>query len=148
MVRVCIISLILLLIFASSCSNKQRKLDCNKLRNGRFYYKSIISDAGSKIERNDSIQIVINEKTGKKETERIKWLGPCVYEVLPFSNLKDDSTGEELLSAKVSILSISKDYYTFNVSNKLNKTGYNDTMWIVYLVGGFKPIGKIFPTEN
>ena len=73
---------------------------------------------------------------------------PCVYEVLPFSNIWDDSTGEELLSAKVSILTISKDYYTFNVSNKLNVTGYNDTMWIVYLVGRTKPIGKTFPAEK
>lgn len=148
MVRACIIFLILLLIFTPSCSNKQNELDCSNLKNGKFYYKSVISAAGSKIERNDSIQIVINEKSGKKETERIKWLGPCVYEVLPYSNIMDDSTGDELLSAKVTILSVSKEYYTFNVSNMLNKTGYNDTMWIVYLVGGFNPIGETLQVDN
>jgi hypothetical protein len=130
-----------------SCS-ADLKNDCNKLKIGQFYYINKKTGIQYTVKRNDSIQTEINGKTGEIKIKKIKWIESCMYELQSPSKMSDDSTDPnrkiviESLPAKVSILNYSKDYYVFNSSSGLDKTGYNDTMWIVYLLGGFKSIGS------
>ena len=60
------------LFIISSCFHPDEK-KCIKLKQGEFYYKSKKSFEGARIVRNDSVQIVTDEKTGEKIKEKIVW---------------------------------------------------------------------------
>ena len=118
------------LFFIISCSSSD-VTKCSELKRGEFYYKSRKSFAGSTIKRNDSIQIVTDKETGKEQKEKIEWIDPCTYMLYPFLDDKDDSSNPDFfLPIEVTILDITKKYYTVNVFNDHYKTNFNDTVWI------------------
>lgn len=110
-----------------SCSNSDEK-KCSKLKRGEFYYKSKISFAGSTIKRTDSIQVVTDEETGKKQKEKIEWINPCVYMLYPFPD--NDSLNPDLFPVKVEILDVTGKYYTVHVSSQQYKADFYDTVWV------------------
>ena len=101
------------------------------MKRGEFYYKSKDSFEGSKIERNDSMQIVVDNKTGEKQEQKIAWIDSCTYVLYPLPGNKNDSLYPGLFPIKVTILGVAKEYYTVNVSSEYYKTNFNDTVWIV-----------------
>jgi hypothetical protein len=112
------------------------------LKRGEFHYKNRISFGGSDIKRYDSIQIVTDVLTGKRQVQKIKWIEPCTYILSPLPDsglLSWDS-----FSVKVTILAVKEKYYTAHVSSQQYKADFNDTVWIVKLIGGFRSIGEIF----
>lgn len=132
------------LLFIVSCSDSDKK-ECKELRNGEFYYLSKISLTGSTIIRNDSIQIVTNNATGEEQKERINWIGPCTYLLNPIS--ETNSTKSDLFPVKIDILEIREKYYRIHVSSERFIKGFNDTIWIRKLIGGFTSIGKVFSSD-
>ena len=109
----------LLFIFLySSCQpqyeSKASKTDCNKFKKGKFLHQSQGDPSIYKIERTDSIQTEIIGKTGDFVNLKIRWTGPCTYE-LTFLNQhlnSIDSISESLqksLIVKVEITNVRND---------------------------------------
>ena len=79
------------------------------------------------------MQIVIDERTGKKQKEKLEWINLCTYKVYPFLVNKNDSLNPDLFPVKVTVLNMTKTYYTVNVFSDHYKSNFNDTIWIVKL---------------
>ena len=75
------------------------------------------------------MQIVTDGQTGKKQKEKIEWIGPCTYTLYPFPD--NDSLNPDLFPVKVAILDVTKKYYTVHVSSGHYKADFTDTVWIV-----------------
>ena len=130
-----ILSFCLFLILSCSVSGEKK---CNKLKRGEFYYKSKVAFEGSSIKRYDSMQTVTDKATGREQKERIEWLDPCTY--MLYALPENDS----LFPVKVKILDVADRYYTVHISSQQYKTSFNDTVWIVGLIGGFKALSETF----
>jgi hypothetical protein len=107
----------LLSIFLA-CSQSSKHLDCSKFRSGKFLSHSAF-DQHTIIERNDTIQLETNDKTGLTMRARIKWISPCVYQLL--NPEQNDSTGlfKPMLGGKtmtVRIIIAEKDYCVYEAS--------------------------------
>ena len=122
-----ILSISVFFIISWSCTGKK---DCSKLRDGEFYYKGDSSFAGSIIKRNDSVQIVIDKKTGKRLEEKITWVDSCTYVLCPLPGTEYDSSSSDLFPITVTVLGITKKYYTVNITSRHDSTDFNDTVWI------------------
>ena len=114
----------------SSCSYPDEQ-KCSKLKRGAFYYKSSGSFEGSRIERHDSVQVVIDQSTGEKTKQKIVWVDPCTYVLYPFPGSDSNSFNSDLFPIKVSVLEITKKYYTVRVTSWDRKSDFDDTAWIV-----------------
>jgi hypothetical protein len=127
----CSIAYIFLIFWClASCSHRDEN-KCSKLKQGEFYYKGIGAMEGSIIDREDSVQTVTDEKTGKKVKEKIVWANPCIYILYPFPESSADVLNSDLFPIKVSILAITKKYYTVHVVSWDHKSDFYDTAWIV-----------------
>jgi len=86
---------------------------------------------GSIINRADSVQTVTDEKTGKKVREKVIWADPCTYILYPFPESSPDVLNSDLFPIKVSVLEVTKKYYTVRVTSWDHKSDFRDTAWIV-----------------
>jgi hypothetical protein len=125
---------ILILYLTSSCNSTSQILECDKFRNGEFYLKLKLDNSTYSIKRNDSIQVESNIATGESVTSKIKWTGPCEFEMLFLSQSNDspDSIIKFLQDKPVRsrIIKIGKSYYVFESrTDNINFT-YTDTMWL------------------
>jgi len=118
------------LVFSLSCSHSDKKR-CSQLRNGEFYYKGKEPLEGNRIVRNDSVQVVTDERTNERLKERIVWTGPCTYKLYPFPRSKPGIMNSELFPLTVRILEVTDKYYTVHVASGDGKTDFKDTAWIV-----------------
>ena len=114
----------------TSCSHTDEKR-CSKLRTGQFYYKSKEPITGNRIERNDSVQVVTDEKTGERLKERIVWTDSCTYTLYPFPDSRPGILNSELFPLTVRILEVTDKYYTVHVVSGDGKTDFRDTAWII-----------------
>lgn len=125
---------IILITFFASCSPQSPQLDCSAFKSGRFSVNMKGDSAVSLIERNDSIQIETNLKTGSISKNKIKWIGPCEYELIYVSQNSQsvDSITSYLQShtLKVAILKTEKSYCIFESTMEGIKGIYIDTMRI------------------
>ena len=121
-------------VFIWSCSTSNEK-KCSKLKRGEFFYKSSETFNGSSIVRNDSVQLVTDQKTGETTKQKVLWVEPCTYVLYPFPGDKPEILNSDLFPIKVSILEITKKYYTVHVTSWDRKSDFEDTAWIVKLVG-------------
>jgi hypothetical protein len=110
--------LLFIIVLYSACQphyeNKASEMDCNKFRKGKFLHQSQGDPTIYKIERTDSIQTEIIGKTGDFVNLKIRWTGPCTYE-LTFLNqhiTSMDSVSEYLqknMKVKVEITNVRND---------------------------------------
>ena len=111
--------------FILSCASPKEN-ECKQLRRGEFYYKASDSFGGSTIRRNDSIQLVKDNETGKEQLEWIVWIEPCIYMLYPLPEKKDTT----LFPVKVTVLEVAEKYYRAQVYSKEYKADFTDTVWI------------------
>ncbi len=145
-------SLVLLSIILSlaGCYDKNYSLKCDNLRIGEFGFRE--GERRYKIERNDSVQIEIDESNDSVIEFDIKWMSSCEYE-LTFKRVikkgKDTSYMQfKFPIVRTRITSIkSGQYYIFKSKVEGSSTELMDTMQIIRLVGGFKSLGESFKQE-
>lgn len=69
--------------------------NCQKIRNGKFYYYTKKSREKINIDRYDSLQLETNAETGRDSIKsKIIWIGSCKYEM--FINALSDNTLSEV----------------------------------------------------
>ena len=102
------------LFFITSFSLKNTN-ECDKVKNGKFYYYSKISRDKVDIERFDSIQLETNTNNGHLLRNKIIWKGDCKYDMFinALSNSKLKTTDSLIAStpATVEIKKIGTTYY-------------------------------------
>jgi hypothetical protein len=127
---------LLYIILLASCGFSQKKLDCQKLRNGNFLYRSKIGNEyrSYSIKRKDSLQIEINLKTGDTSIYSVRWTGNCSYNIffLRSTNPIKDSIrqADKNIATRTEILSATDDYYIFSGKSDNHYFTLVDTLWI------------------
>jgi hypothetical protein len=118
-----------------SCSDQQPipKPDCSLVRNGKFELKDNLSGHLYHIERNDSVQREINEKTGFGVILKINWKDSCEYELIDLGFIINgkDSLAQDLnpVPMRVQITKITPNYLVCRSIMKGSAT--IDTMLII-----------------
>ena len=101
----------------SSCKSP-KSLDCSKFKIGTFKYFAVQTGNRYIIERNDSLQIERNLRTGTVTTLKIEWTGQCEYDLILLtrqsSPLDTLTKFQQKLVVKTKILKVTKDYCVFS----------------------------------
>ena len=112
---------------------KMSSFDCSRFRKGRFMYHT--EDMKVFIVRNDSLQFEKNAKTGKVDTLKISWTGPCSYDLSnlssfnPYPHMPDSIFRKPLHTV---ILNSTKQYYCFEATKAGISLIYRDTIWVIH----------------
>lgn len=123
------------LFCVSSCSSK--KDTCTDFRTGKFRNISKFTRDTLSIERNDTLQIETNYKTGEIHKGRVYWVSDCEYYLTYLTPVMPeklpDSVRQYIQShqLKVSIIKTTTDYYIFNAHMDGIKETLTDTMWVL-----------------
>jgi hypothetical protein len=119
-------------LFAACGTPTPKECNCSKFKNGHFIYKAQ-SGFTYTIERNDSIQLETDVKTGDYTKLRIKWRDSCNYEVLMMETTIATSDSmknvRKTIPFRIRIVSTAKDYYTFRGQREMGKI-VTDTIWV------------------
>ena len=114
------IGIILAILLSLACKNLT---DCEKIRNGAFYYYAKRTREKINIHRTDSMQIETDDKTGSLiSRSKVVWKADCKYDMFlnAFSNVK--LTGDDSIiavtPAHVDVIAIRDSFYICTV--KLN----------------------------
>lgn len=118
-----------MIVLYSSCQpNYERKAtqtDCDKFKNGKFFHRLSQDPSLYKIERNDSVQTEFIGKNGDFANLRIKWTGPCSYELAFLSQYISgvDSIPESYknINVKVEIINVRNDTCFIIADNGIEK---------------------------
>jgi translation initiation factor IF-1 len=129
-----------IVIIVLSGFNKTSEQNCDAYKTGKFYIFNKTRKQKINIERKDSLQIETNELTGDITISKVKWTGPCDYELffnyMTPKEVSKDTTVKRVFDANVDtplqikILSGTDSYYVFEA----NKDGFQtlrDTVWLV-----------------
>ena len=149
---------LLIIIPVFSCKSDKDPADCSRFKKGRFLLKEKLNRINYIIDRNDTVQVELNENTDTIVVMGIKWVSECEYEFRRKyrarynrnNMLREPIIGEsniDTLPLKVKIAASGKNYYVFEAKHSRFGYVYIDTMWQYNRAGGFKPIGEIFPGE-
>jgi hypothetical protein len=109
------------------------KLNAINLKKGKFFHRSQGDPILYKIERTDSIQTEFIGKTGDYVNLKIKWTGPCTYE-LTFLNQHINSmdsvseSDQKNMKVKVEITKVRND-----TSFVITSDGSDELPGIVYI---------------
>lgn len=114
--------------------------DCDKYRTGKFYIYNKSNKQRINIERRDSLQIETNELTGDFTVSKVKWTGPCDYELffnyMTPKEVSKDKNVQRIFDTntdaplQIKILSGTDSYYVFE-AGKRGLKNLRDTVWIV-----------------
>ena len=116
MIKSNVISISGFLFMLFSCSDQQpiQKPDCSLVRRGQFELKDNLSGHLFHIERNDSVQREINQKTGFGVILKIDWKDSCEYELIDLGFIINgkDSLAQDLdpVPMRVRITKITPNY--------------------------------------
>ena len=117
------------ILLANACQTqyekKASKTECKKFKTGAFFHTAQGDTTIYRIKRNDSVQTEFIGETGNYVNLRIKWTGPCSYE-LTFLNqhiLGPDSVSNpsQFRKVQVDILSVSGDTCFVIADNGVNR---------------------------
>ena len=117
----------------SFCSS--RKSTCIGFQTGKFRNISNFTRDTLSIERNDTLQIETNSKTGEIHKGRVFWISDCEYHLTYLTQVMPeklpDSVRQYIQShpLKVSIITTTREYYIFNAHMDGIKETLTDTMW-------------------
>lgn len=125
------IGIIVAVIVSMACDNLS---DCDKVRNGNFYYYSKSTREKIIINRKDSLQIEFGQDTRDQITSKIVWKGDCKFDL--FINALSDTKliGDDSIIANtpahVEIIAITDSFYVCNVEFNVFDTSFRrrDTM--------------------
>jgi hypothetical protein len=116
------------------------KQSCEKYKTGKFYIYNKLNKQRINIERRDSLQIETNELTGDMTISKVKWNGPCDYELffnyMTPKEVSKDTSAQRIFNAnadtplQIKILSGTDSYYVFEAS-KQGFQSLRDTVWLV-----------------
>jgi hypothetical protein len=130
-----VVSTLTVLIF--SCVTSPDSGDCGQFKNGKFIFHLRGQNPGEdiyfSINRQDSIQMESDKKSGNYTKLRLHWTDKCKYETLvlestyPFSDSVQNS--RKTIPMKTEIIAWTKDYYVFS-SHRGNSPTMTDTMWV------------------
>ena len=136
-----IVLITLFVIFNISCSNIEKKIDCEQFKDGKFYLKGRHSNEEYIIERNGYIQTETTKRTGNIVSMSVKWVNPCTYELIFKELIRNDTIaadGKKVIikikddsPVSTSILKVAKNYYVFGIGKSGYNYEYSDTMWII-----------------
>ena len=132
---VIILAAVTFLLSQFACHLKKNDKNCERFKNGKFLYHSEDANSYTIITRTDSIQTERDSATGKILYSKIKWLGPCEYELrlwkgsAPFS----DTVYEYLRSYPVNtkIVKAENEYYIFESTTEGSDVKLIDTMKVL-----------------
>ncbi|MEI9947213.1 MAG: hypothetical protein WDN26_23730 [Chitinophagaceae bacterium] len=131
MIRKQEIIFIVISCFLFSCGGKKPYVDCRYFWTGKFRLNSKLDTTVYIIERNHSIQMETDSKTGKTIPVKIKWLDDCTFELEAKKEKIDTALAFENLVVKSEIVSGNKDYYIFESRTPGYDFLYKDTMWLL-----------------
>lgn len=132
-----LIQLIVLCLFLAACSDTGKKLDCASVRTGNFAVNASVTGNKYFFSRTDSLQLETNGRTGDTTVLQIRWISPCVYQLLSFSEMLDNTKAGQEPEAKwegalqVTIIKLTNEYYTFKARRPVADFVYSDTAWIL-----------------
>lgn len=128
------------IIIFFSAFNKTAQQNCEKYKAGKFYIYNKTNKQRINIERRDSLQIETNELTGDITISKVKWTGPCDYELffnyMTPKEVSKDTTVQRIFDAnadtplQIKILSGTDNYYVFE-AGKSGFKNLRDTVWLV-----------------
>jgi len=120
--------------------SKTVKQNCDMYRTGKFYIYNKANKQRINIERRDSLQIERNTTTDDITVMKVKWTGPCEYELLfNYMTPKEVSTDKNVqrifdadvdVPLRIKILGGTDNYYVFEAGKKGLKN-LRDTVWLV-----------------
>ena len=120
--------------------SKTAKQNCEMYRTGKFYIYNKANKQRINIERRDSLQIETNATTDDITVMKVKWTGPCEYELLfnymTPKEVSKDKNVQRIFDANVDvplqikILGGTDSYYVFEAGKKGLKN-LRDTVWFV-----------------
>jgi hypothetical protein len=122
------------LIFA--CSSVKKGEDCSQYKSGEFlyHYRGQQGDFYYSINRNDSIQIEINQKTGDTTKWAVHWTDECKYELLLIKSTEHfrDTihTSWKADPVRNEIVRSTKEYYIFKAESDHTDFVLTDTLWL------------------
>jgi len=114
--------------------------NCDMYRTGKFYIYNKANKQRINIERRDSLQIETNAANDDITVMKVKWTGPCEYELLfnymTPKEVSKDKNVQRIFDANVDvplqikILGGTDSYYVFEAGKKGLKN-LRDTVWLV-----------------
>jgi len=112
------------------------RMDCSKVKNGKFYYYAKVDGRKIQIERKDSLQIEIDPNSNQILKSKIIWQDDCKFQM--FVNAFSDTklTKEDSLRAStavpIEIVDIAPTYYVCIAKFSTSKKNYElrDTIYI------------------
>jgi len=128
------------IIIVFSGFGKIAEQNCDMYRLGKFYIYNKANKQRINIERSDSLQIETNATTDDITVMKVKWTGPCEYELLfnymTPKEVSKDRNVQRIFDANVDvplqikILGGTDSYYVFEAGKKGLKN-LRDTVWLV-----------------
>ncbi|HEV8271325.1 MAG TPA: hypothetical protein VGQ04_08470 [Chitinophagaceae bacterium] len=128
------------IIIVFSGFGKIAEQNCDMYRLGKFYIYNKANKQRINIERSDSLQIETNATTDDITVMKVKWTGPCEYELLfnymTPKEVSKDKNVQRIFDANVDvplqikILGGTDSYYVFEAGKKGLKN-LRDTVWLV-----------------
>ena len=135
MTRIDSIIIICLLLFISSCSDKENSPDCSNIRKGKFEYRGGFSKKHFTIERDDSIQVEKDADTGVGMKFKIEWDAGCQYKLTLISFIiagKDSLIKQsEFPPVNTEVLKVTKNYYVCRSTMQGQNVIRRDTMLFI-----------------
>ncbi len=126
--------LILMTLILLCCRNLS---DCSKFKIGKFFTFSPVTKNKIIINRNDTLQVETDTKTGIVIKSKIFWKNPCEYQITAISNNKASQDYVDsffsITPINVTIIDQGKDFYIFKAKvDSINKhLEYSDTVRIL-----------------
>src|SRR5687768_2925526 len=126
-----IINLLSILFLYLSCNSTSPEMHCAKFKEGKFTHKLALDGTIYLLDRNDSVQVETNTRTGNVVISKINWINSCEYEVLFQSQsiTAYDSSLDFMRNRpiKARIIATGKDYYIFESRIDSFDFRYTDT---------------------
>jgi hypothetical protein len=118
-----------------SCAGKvKNNMDCSHFKTGSFVFHNRFTQTNIHIERTDSIQTSIDEKTRIGNKCRVQWTSECEFDLtfLAFIiNGRDTVVGSyENTKGKTTILKMTNTYYISETKLDGELDVHRDTVWV------------------
>jgi hypothetical protein len=109
-------------------------MDCSRFKTGSFVFHNRFTETNILINRNDSIQTSIDEKTGIGNKCRVQWTSDCEYDLTFLAFIihgKDTTVGSfENAKGKTTILTTANNYYVSDTKLESELDAHRDTVYI------------------
>lgn len=134
MIRVLAVLLLLLLVPMILIGEHRKGINCNKSRNGNFFYYR--AEKSYSVIREGSKQLEIDLSTGDTTFLEVTWLNDCMLNLKTLGSTAHLTQDEDMFfrshPVNIEILNVTEDYYTFKgagVDPSLAKYVIEDTIW-------------------